>query len=328
MTGFPTQVQTQPAPAVEGDFCSANPYWTVNAGQGAFVAGASLLAGRFCWADPTFTSITSSGAGAPTGFVGRDQQGLITQFLGEASMQMVPGSQAICYSGGDFWMLNSGTLNATIGMKAYALFASGLTVFNFSGNPPGAASGSASTIAAETFSVTGSIAIVSNPTGTQQSQTGNDSFGVLTVSAVGSGTVMPGAAITGTGIQAGTTVGAQLTGTSGGVGTYLVNIPQTVASTTVSGTWGLLTVGGTVVAGFGIGSVLSGANVTGAPTITANASNGSGLTGTGGAGTYATQTETAASAAINATTGIETKWVAMSNGAPGERIRTSGQPLG
>ena len=269
MTGFPQQVQTQPAPAVAGDFCSANPFWSVNAGQGAFVAGASLQVGRFCWADATNAILNNSGAGLPTGFVGRNQQGVITQFLAESTLQIVPGTQCMCFSGGDFWMLNSGLLAAAVGMKAYALFASGLVTFAPTGTPPGAASGSASTIAAETFSVTGSIAVNSNPTGTLQANTGNEEFGVLNVTAVGSGTVEPGAAISGTGIQAGTLVGQQLTGTTGGIGTYLVNIPQTVASTTVSGTYGLLTIGGTVVAGFGVGSVLSGANVTAGSTITA-----------------------------------------------------------
>lgn len=328
MTGFPTQVQTQPAPGVQGDFCSANPYWSVNAGQGAFVAGASLQVAQFAWADPTNAILNSGGVGAPTGFVGRNQQGFITQFLAESSMQIVPGTQCMCYSGGDFWMLNSGALAAAVGMKAYALFASGLVTFAPTGTPPGLASGSTSTIAAETFSVTGSIAVSSNPTGTLQSNTGNEEFGVLTTGVPGSGTIQPGSVITGTGVQAGTKVVSQLTGTSGGAGTYLVNIQQTVASTTISGTWGLLTIGGTVVSGFGVGSVLSGTNVTGSPNITANAANGVGLTGAGGAGTYATQTQTAASAAITGTSGIETKWVAMSNGQPGELVKTSSQPLG
>lgn len=328
MTGFPQQVQTQPAPAVAGDFCSANPFFSVNAGQGAFVAGASLQVGRFCWADATQTILNSNGAGAPTGFVGRNQQGFITQFLAESSMQIVPGTQCMCFAGGDFWAVNNGLLAAAVGMKAYALFATGLVTFAPTATPPGAASGTTSSIAAETFSVTGSISVTSNPTGTLQSNTGNEEFGVLNVSLVGSGTVQPGSVITGTGIQAGTTVGAQLTGTSGGVGTYLVNIPQTVNSTTVSGTWGLLTIGGTVVAGFGVGALLAGTNVAGTPTITANGANGSGLTGAGGAGTYATQTQTAANATITGTTGIETKWVAMSNGQPGELVKMSSQPLG
>ena len=205
MSGFPRQVQTQPAPAVSGDFCSANPYFSVNAGQGAFVAGASLQVGRFCWVDPTNAILNNSGSGLPTGFVGRNQQGVITQFLAEFSNQIVPGTQCMCFSGGDFWMLNSGLLAAAVGMKAYALFASGLITFAPTGTPPGLASGSSSSVAPETFSLTGSIAVVSNPVGTLQANTGNEEFGVLSVPTTpASGTVYPGATITGTGVQAGT----------------------------------------------------------------------------------------------------------------------------
>ena len=65
------------------------------------------------------------------------------------------------------------------------------------------------------------------------------------------------------------------------------------------------------------------ANVTGTPYIT-------GLgTGTGGVGTYYVNTsETAASATITATSAIETKWIAMSNAAPGELVKISDHPLG
>lgn len=328
MVGFPQQVQTQPAPAVAGDFASANPYRTVNAGQGAFVAGASLFVGRFAWADPTQAILNSAfgvaadgTAGAsgtatlPTGFIGRNQQGLITTFLAESSMQVLSGTQCVAYRGGDFWAVNDGALAAQVGFKAYALYASGKVTFAPTATPPGLASGSASTIAAEVFSVTGSIGVTSNPTGTLQPQTGNEEFGVLTVSAVGSGTVEPGSAITGTGIQAGTIVGTQITGAAGGIGTYYVNIPQTAASTTVSGTYGLLTIGGTVVAGFGLGTVLSGTNVTAGSYIT-------GLgTGSGGAGTYYTQTQTATSAAISGTTGIETNFSCDSAGQVGEFVK-------
>lgn len=332
---FPTQVQTQPAPAVAGDFSSANPYRTVNSGQGAFVAGAGLFVGRFAWADPTNTVLNSNfavgsppaagvSAGNPTapiGFIGRNQQGLITTFLAEASMQILPGIQCVAFRGGDFWAVNSGLLAAQIGMKAYALYSTGLVAFAPTGTPPGSASGSASAVVANTASVTGSIAVVVNPPGTTQPATGNEEFGVLNVTAVGSGTLQPGSALSGTNIQAGTTLGAQLTGTAGAVGTYLVNIPQTVASTTISTTYGTLTVGGTVVAGFGLGTVLSGANITAGSYITGNAANGVGLTGAGGAGTYITQTQTAASAAVNGTTGIETNFSCDSAGQVGELVK-------
>lgn len=58
----------------------------------------------------------------------------------------------------------------------------------------------------------------------------------LTVTVVGSGTLYPGSSISGTGVTAGTVILNQLTGTTGGVGTYTVNNTQTVASTTITAT--------------------------------------------------------------------------------------------
>lgn len=62
--------------------------------------------------------------------------------------------------------------------------------------------------------------------------TGGIATTTLTVSAVTSGALSVGQTITGTGVSAGTRIVAQLTGTTGGVGTYTVNISQTVASAT------------------------------------------------------------------------------------------------
>lgn len=56
----------------------------------------------------------------------------------------------------------------------------------------------------------------------------------MTVTAVTSGTVRVGAIVTGGGTAALTLVLAQLTGTAGGIGTYLVSVSQTVASATLT----------------------------------------------------------------------------------------------
>lgn len=56
----------------------------------------------------------------------------------------------------------------------------------------------------------------------------------MTVSAVEFGAIEPGLAIFGTGIAAGTTVVAQLTGPSGGAGTYTVSPSQTLSSRILS----------------------------------------------------------------------------------------------
>lgn len=58
----------------------------------------------------------------------------------------------------------------------------------------------------------------------------------MTVSAVTSGTLLPGMAVTGTGVSANTYIVAQLTGTTGSTGTYQVSVSQTVSSTTITGT--------------------------------------------------------------------------------------------
>ena len=312
---FPTQVQTQPAPAVAGDFSSVNPRFAVFGDQGAMVSGAKLTVGCFAWVDPFSGSVlNSSGSGPVTGFIGRNQQGLITQFLAETSMQVLPGTQCFAYSGGDFWMKNTGTNQVTVGMKAYASFVDGTVTFAATGTPPQAASVTGS-IAAETFSVTASIA--SNESGNFTEQ------GVMTVTAVGSGAVTIGAPITGSGVQTGTVVISQISGTPGGIGVYGVNIAQTVASTTVSGTYGLLTVSAVGSGAIVLGGVLSGSGVTTGTTVTGFVS------GTGGTGTYNVNlTQTASSTTITQTLGVETKWIAMGTAGPGELVPTSSHPLG
>ncbi len=66
---------------------------------------------------------------------------------------------------------------------------------------------------------------------------GPGSSGTLTVTAVASGTITLGQTISGTGVTAGTTVTGYLTGT-GGNGTYLVSVSQTVASEAMTGASG------------------------------------------------------------------------------------------
>ncbi len=56
----------------------------------------------------------------------------------------------------------------------------------------------------------------------------------MTVTVVGSGTLYVGASVMGTGVTQGTVILAQLSGTTGGVGTYQVNNSQTFASGTIT----------------------------------------------------------------------------------------------
>jgi hypothetical protein len=95
------------------------------------------------------------------------------------------------------------------------------------------------------------------PTGA--SVTGSIATTVLTVTAVGSGTLAAGQRITGTGITAGTTILAQLTGTTGGVGTYTVSVSQTASSTTVTAAYVAVTVTyDSVSSAFVVASALTG----------------------------------------------------------------------
>ena len=76
--------------------------------------------------------------------------------------------------------------------------------------------------------------IISVFTGATASVTGSISGTTLTVSAVGSGTLYPGSLLAATSLTAGTVIMAQLTGTTGGVGTYIVSASQTFASGTIT----------------------------------------------------------------------------------------------
>lgn len=318
MTGFPQSVAYQQAPAVEGDFSSANPRFSVLSGAQAFVAGSNCYVGRFAWADPVSNQIVNcNGSGPVTGFIARLQQGIITTYLAETSMQVAAGYEVTPMSGGDFWVRNSGTLITTVGMKAYANYATGLVAFAATGSPPQGASVTGS-IAAGAASTTGSIAIITPST------PGAIPYGVLTVTVVGSGTVVPGVAVTGTGVQANTIVTAQLTGAAGGVGTYQVSIPQTVTSTTISQAYGILTVSAVGSGTLAIGDVLSGTNVVAGTSLVSLG------TGVGGTGTYNVSNNTVVSSTtITATGYVETKWVAMDAGRqPNELVRISDHPLG
>jgi hypothetical protein len=310
--GFQTAVNTVPAPGIAGDFCTANPRYSAIAGPFGLVAGlAGLTVGRFAWisnasldSDNAGDIANNFGTGPVGGFVPRLQQGLIINFLADATMVVPSGYPVTLFSACDVWVKNDGATTALVGQKAYANFADGRATFAAPASPLGA-TGTASSIAANTNSFTGSIA-----------------NNVLTVTAIGAGVVVPGTSISGTGIAAGTIISSQLTGTAGGIGTYAVNIAeQTVASTAISGTYGTLTVGGTVTGVFGVGDTLTGSGVVVGTAITALG------TGTGGAGTYIVNNNTVvASTTITAALNVETSWYCRSPGLAGELVKVSNVP--
>ena len=320
MSGFQQQVGVQPAPGVPGAFASGNPRFIVPAGAGGYTAGpAGVTVGNFAWSSYNSVdgnagpaTVNSFGSGPVLGFIAREEQALITAYLADAGLTIPAGFPVTPYNGGDFWAKNSGASQALPGMKAYAAYATGAVTFAATGSPTTQTSTTFS-IAAGTSSVTGYI-------------TGN----VLTVTTVGSGTVFPGTILSGNSTATGTTVISQLSGTTGGVGTYAVSIgEQATSSGAISGTYGLLTLGGTINGAFPLGAVLSGTGVTAGTAIYANGSNGAGLTGSGLAGTYVVQyTQTASTGTLTGATNVETKWVAVSAGLTGEVVKITDHLLG
>lgn len=310
MADFQSQVGIVQAPAVEGDFCDHNYRATVDAGPGGLVAGAlGVVVGRFVWADSTYldpdnapTIVNNYGVGIPVGFVHREQQALITTYLAEASMVIPQGFGLTAFRKGGFWAKNAGTTQALRGQKAYAILGTGQVRFGATGSPN--SSSTTGTIGAKSASITGSIS-------------GN----VMTVTAASSDPIVPGALLSGTNVATGTRVVSQLSGTTGGVGTYAVDIGEqsVAAGTSITGTYGLYTVTAVSSGTVSIGSVLSGSGGGGvtAGTTVYGFGTGAGLTGTYYVGT----TQSVTSSTITGTLDVETDWQAVSSGNAGELVK-------
>lgn len=277
-SGFQTFVNTYMAPAVRGQFASQNPRAVALAGPGAFKASGTYppAVGNFAWGVPA-TSLaegTDTFAASVLGFVADELQTVITDFLGQDRLTIQAGFPVTLYTHGDFWALVAGgavAVNATI----YA-------------NPEDGSP----TVDATHFAATGVVAT-----------------NVLTISAVTKGRLLVGDHLIGTGID--TTIVAQLTGTTGGAGTYTVvnadagstavtaasidsgykaqsalAADATSSSSSLAAT-GILTVGGSITGSIVVGDSHSTVvNGTGVPT---NLFIQAQLSGTpGGAGTYQT----------------------------------------
>ena len=148
------------------------------------------------------------------------------------------------------------------------------------------------------------------------------SGGGLTVSAVTSGTLAVNQTITGAGVPANTVIIGLGTG-AGGAGTYAISQSATIASEAITASGGTLTVTGVTSGALALNDVISGPGVTAGNTITGF------LTGAGGIGTYLVSIgQTIASEPITVSSGVETKWYAMSVGQPGELVAISATPLG
>jgi hypothetical protein len=128
-------------------------------------------------------------------------------------------------------------------------------------------------------------------TGSTSSFTGSISGTTLTVTAVASGTLIVGQVLTGNSASSGTQITSQLTGTTGGIGTYTVSISQTRTSGSFTGTYTLgsttlsvlstvMTVTAVASGTLSVGQFLTGTGVAFSTSITALG------TGTGNTGTY------------------------------------------
>ena len=308
---FQTVTNAVQAPGMAGDFASANPRATllssVNYNSAGFRAGPNgLTIGLFCWLDGSYTFASNYGAGAPNGFVHRAAEALITTYLTEYGMTIPAGfATGNLFDAGDFFVVNNGTTEAVPGQKAYANNATGVATFAATGAPTTAAvSASTATIAPVTGAFTGSIA-----------------DGVLTVTAVGSGLMVPGSIIAGSGITTGTMVTAQLTGTTSGVGTYSITPrDQTFASGAITESHGLFAPGTLVSGAFAVGQTLSGSGVTAGTYITAASAT---------AGDWiVTPSQTAGSETITGYSNTETGWYCRSFGQPGDVVKISSRAMG
>lgn len=310
--GFPSQVNGVQAIGVEGDFAvPGNPFSVVNTPYGTgFVAGANGCAvGAFVWLDSVNSSaLNNTGVGLPLGFIHRAQQGVFSSYSNYASLVVPFGLPVVAMNTGDFYVRNSGTVSAVVGMKAYALNSTGLVTFNVTATPPTAASCGAGTLTSIISATTGGALPVANTC------TGTISGSTLTVTAMGSGSVIGsgvGQTIAGVGIDPAETVTilAQLTGTAGGAGTYQLStvFSISVASATFTLSGGGLTLTGANYKGvFAIGMGITGTNIPVGTTIIAYG------TGTaGGAGTYLTDRPAATAATVSTITATNASFLTV-----------------
>lgn len=290
---FQSKVNTNQAPGIEGDFASMNPFSSVLAGPGALVAPAGgLIVGHFAWVNPVDLTVSQAYvSGYQLGFLGRNENALITQFLGEFSMVVPQGFMVNLFNGGDFWArFGTGVL-------------SGGTVYI--DEQTGACVNTAST-----DSGTGSLGY-----------TGTASFAtnVLTVVTTTSGIISVGDVVTSSGVTAGTTVTAKLTSTTFSLSTT----PGTItvqAATTVSTVLNLSAVS---AGSFDVGDVVTGSGVSAGTKIFSLG------TGTGGVGTYNVRVngvatgQNAASTTITGAANITSGFIARSNALAGEIAKIS-----
>lgn len=115
---FQKTVNTNQAPGIAGDSASLNPRTSYLAGEGELVTGASgATVGMFAWATAAGL-VSNTGSGVPSGFLARENQAMITAYLGESSNLIPQGQPVTLFTAGDFWAVT--TTVATRGQKVFA----------------------------------------------------------------------------------------------------------------------------------------------------------------------------------------------------------------
>lgn len=283
--GFQTAVNQQNPIGVEGDFASTNPRASAYAPEGGLIAGPEgVTVGRFAWIDADGVTVHNYGDGAtaPDGYIHREQQALITTYLAEASNFIPGGFPVTLHNEGDFLIVVRGNA-ATKGAAIYASYADGTP--NVGAAPAGA-------------SATGSIGATFTATATGTS---------LAVTSV-TGKISIGETISGTGVPAGTTIIAQVSGTTGGAGTYTTSVATTASAATVTSFGDVVNVTAVGSGTLNVGDAITG---TGVPAGATLASQVSGSPGSTGVYTINVPASTyAASTTLTVVGGIVTKWKA------------------
>ena len=307
MSGFQSVVNTNPAPAVEGDFASINPRAIVLAGPGGLVTGPNgVTVGKFAWVEPGGVIANNYGAApnVPDGFVHRDQQALITNFLGQASMVVPTGFPITLFSAGDFWARNLGPGVISKGTPIYAGYADGgLYTAAPTGASVTATLGSTNTASlGATF--TGAASVASNQ---------------LVVTAV-TGLISIGDTVNGSGITDAPTILAQVSGTTGGAGTYTLSKVETCTGGTVTSFGNVVNV--TVVSTYiSVGDTISGG--AGFPVAATIAAQVSGTAG--GVGVY--QLSAPGTAYRASASGVTTFGITLNVTVVGSGALLVGQPV-
>ena len=124
---FQTSVYQQPEVGVAGSRASMNPVSVISR-----IAQSVVTIAAFVWpGTDTDNQVQNTGTGKPLGLAVRDQNGIITGYLAEASMQVPAGFPVEVAEQGE-WFAKSANA-ATLGQKVFATLADGTLQFGAAG---------------------------------------------------------------------------------------------------------------------------------------------------------------------------------------------------